>query len=382
MRTHYVTRALAAGHDVTLLGFAYDSSSESPPFDLTVHEVPWSWPPLYRQLQDGEPGWEDAYRILDEEGDEPWFVSASGSTEMAHAIEAVLADGIDVVIFEGTDMARFAFMVPSTIPVVVDFMDVHTRIAQREVARLAPANRERAEHEAGRTLRFERRLADRCAACLVCSEREAETAREVLGFRRVFVVPNGVAPEYFAPADAAAEEFGFLLFTGTMSYPPNVEAAHHFALEILPEVRREVPEAAFHVVGKAPTREVRGLASDGVRIHADVPDVRPYYRRASVVVVPLLQGGGTRIKILEAAACAKAVVTTTMGVEGLDFRPPRELLVADGASGFASAVVELLRSPRQRAALGLAAHRRSRDYHWSAIEPRVRAIVEDVAHAR
>ena len=163
-----------------------------------------------------------------------------------------------------------------------------------------------------------------------------------------------------------------------MNYPPNIEAACFFAEEILPLVREVVPHARFHIVGADPAPEVRALASDAIVVHGRVPDVRPFLAASEVVVVPVRSGGGTRLKVLEAAASGKAIVSTRLGVEGLDFSAD-DLLIADDAPDFARAVVRLLGDPKTRRAIGSRARLVAGRYQWSAIGEEFRRILEQLA---
>jgi glycosyltransferase involved in cell wall biosynthesis len=177
------------------------------------------------------------------------------------------------------------------------------------------------------------------------------------------VVPNGVDARYFVPTPGSGQE-GYILFTGSMIYRPNVRAVQHFSREILPRIRSRSPLARFHIVGASPTKDVKDLASDHVTVHGAVPDMRPYYADAAVVVAPLLDGGGTRLKILEAAACGKAIVSTSIGAEGLEFRSRRDILLADSAGDFSDAVVGLLGDEPRRDELGRHARAASLPYDW------------------
>src|SRR5262249_61814155 len=126
---------------------------------------------------------------------------------------------------------------------------------------------------------------------------------------------------------------------------PNIDAVTWFVTDILPVVRRQVSDASLTIVGRDPTPTVQELASrvPGVTVTGTVPDVRPYLERAALVVVPLRVGGGTRLKIFEAMAMEKAIVSTHIGAEGLPVRGGEELLLADDPPSFAAAVVRLLR---------------------------------------
>jgi glycosyltransferase involved in cell wall biosynthesis len=160
---------------------------------------------------------------------------------------------------------------------------------------------------------------------------------------------------YFTPSpDPVVEDR--LLFIGALDWLANREGLVWFVQHVWPLVRQRRPNATFQVVGRNPTHEVRALRTvPGIEIVGTVPDVRPYLSRAAAVVVPLLVGGGTRLKIFEALAAGKAVVSTSIGCEGLPVVPGKHLLVADDPARLADAVAELLGDGERRAALGKAA---------------------------
>jgi glycosyltransferase involved in cell wall biosynthesis len=171
---------------------------------------------------------------------------------------------------------------------------------------------------------------------------------------RIAEVATGVDVEYFRPVPAA-EAPGTLVFTGAMDWYPNEDGILHFIEAVLPLVRRSVPDVALTVVGRNPTARVRAAAEAArVVVTGTVPDVRPFIARGEVYVVPLRVGGGTRLKIFEALAMGKAVVSTRVGAEGLPLVPGRHFLEADEPEAFAAAIVGLLRDPARRAALGAA----------------------------
>ncbi len=175
---------------------------------------------------------------------------------------------------------------------------------------------------------------------LVC--KPEDRSRFALGTRhKVFVVPNGVRP--VPPCDPADEAAGEMLFVGSLEYWPNQDAVTYFVDEVLPSIRARHPGARFTMVGARPGDAVRRLHNGAdVIVAASVPDLEPYYRRAALVVVPMRLGGGTRIKVLEALVHGRAVVTTSIGAEGLELRSGDALQIADGAEPFADACVRLL----------------------------------------
>ncbi len=162
-----------------------------------------------------------------------------------------------------------------------------------------------------------------------------------------------------------------------MNYPPNVEAVEYFVRDILPLVRNRVPGVLFNIVGNRPGPLVWALNSEKVVVHGGVPDLRPYYHGASVVVVPLLQGGGTRNKILEAGACGNAIVSTSLGAEGLSFEAGRDLLIADTPVEFAEAISRVCADNELRGRLGHGAREAAATYDWKPVGARWLAIVNE-----
>ncbi len=191
-------------------------------------------------------------------------------------------------------------------------------------------------------------------------------ASELVG-TPIRVVPNGVDTDFFRPG-TEDEDPRKLLFTGAMNYAPNADGVAHFCAEILPIIRAVVPEVSLSVVGRDPPPRVQSLARDGVAITGTVPDVRPWMNGAAVFVVPLRVGGGTRLKILEAMASGRPVVSTSLGCEGLDVKDGHNILVADTPAAFAAAVVRCLRDPSSVARSGPTAGPSFKSaYQWDAI---------------
>lgn len=194
--------------------------------------------------------------------------------------------------------------------------------------------------------------------------------------RNVVVIPNGTDEHAATPVEA--EVPGEILFVGHLSYFPNVDAVLHFHGEVLPEIRRSVPEARFRIVGFSPDDAVKALdnGADCV-VDANVEDLDPFYARASIVVVPVRLGAGTKLKVVEALAYGKAVVSTTFGAEGFDLRSGVDLITADSPARFASECVRLLSDSAARRALG--ARGRERVFArntWAAVTRQARAALQ------
>lgn len=170
----------------------------------------------------------------------------------------------------------------------------------------------------------------------------------------VELVPNGVDTKYFCPTRALKANPS-LVFTGLMDHPPNVDAVVWFCNEIFPPLRRKIPNLSFKIVGSRPHPKVLQLGkSEGVHVTGEVADIRPYLAESSALVVPLRSGGGTRLKILQAMAMERTVLSTTLGAEGLEVTPGLNILIADAADEFVSQILVLLASPQMADRLGKA----------------------------
>jgi polysaccharide biosynthesis protein PslH len=224
-----------------------------------------------------------------------------------------------------------------------------------------------------RMLRYEKETLARFDGVLAVSDADRDTFASLYpgAIRQpVHVVPTGVDTEYFSPDhQQSAVSNRQLIFTGSMDWLPNEDAMQFFCREILPLVRAEEPAARLSIVGRAPTPAVKRLAAEhDVQITGRVDDVRPYMKEAAVYVVPLRIGGGTRLKIFEAMSMGKAVVSTTIGAEGLPIAGGEHLLLADDPASFARAVVGLLRDSGRRSQLEAAARALVvARYDWSAV---------------
>jgi glycosyltransferase involved in cell wall biosynthesis len=196
---------------------------------------------------------------------------------------------------------------------------------------------------------YEHLLCKRYDAVAAVSEQDAEAIRERFGVRDVFSVPTGVDFDFFSPmAEGAGGKLPRdphdLVFTGSMDWMPNEDAILYFADEILPRIASRVPEVKVTVVGRNPTPKLQALAKREPKIvlTGRVDDVRPYIDRSAVYIVPIRVGGGTRIKIYEAMGMARAVVSTTIGAEGLPLENGKEIVLADDPGRFADEVVRLM----------------------------------------
>jgi polysaccharide biosynthesis protein PslH len=217
--------------------------------------------------------------------------------------------------------------------------------------------------------RFERHFIGRADHLLTVSDRDREAFSNMIDPSRITVIPTGVDLEYFHPS-TGQEGPNALVFSGAMDWMPNEDAIVFFVKEILPRVRKQIPDASLCVVGRDPSRGLLELGASlpGIEITGRVDDIRPYVHRGAVYVVPLRIGGGTRLKIFEAMAMGKAVISTTIGAEGLPVHPGKDIVIADDPQTFADSTIQLLRDPLRRAELGRAARELvEQNYSWDVV---------------
>ncbi len=362
IRNYNLMAQVAKRHEVHLLSFAIETQAAADLGPLqdwcrSVHTVPApqrsGWSRLWTVLTSPYP---DLYHRL-------------SSPSFHHSLAAVL-DQVrpQVVQIEGLEMAQFGLraqhMVKGPQPLWV--FDAHNaeyvlqqRVFETDVRRPRRWLGALYSWLQWHKLRgYEARVCQRADRVLACSAADASAlARLVPGLRAV-VVPNGVDTSHYEPGGVVPAPLGdqALVFTGKMDFRPNVDAVLWFCAQVWPLVRQALPQARFYIVGRDPHPRLGPLANvPGVTLTGFVDDIRPYIAAAAVYVVPLLTGGGTRLKVLEAMAMGQALVSTTLGCEGIDAQPGRDLLLADGAGEFASQVVALLNDTPRREALGRAA---------------------------
>lgn len=267
-----------------------------------------------------------------------------------HAIDTLCGEHVPDLVHLSTPFFRM-FRFPPGVPVVADAHNVEhdnlrriardTRSLFRKAFSLALAWRLRSEEVS---------CASRCDTILASSERDRDLFLTMAPKTPVTVVPNGVDLSAFIPRGLERGPRS-LVFTGVMNYTPNDEAMRKFVRQCFPRLVASVPDVRLTIVGAYPSRAIRNLASDRIRVTGHVPDVRPFLERAEVFVAPLNSGGGTRLKILEAIAMGTPVVSTSIGCEGLRLRDGEHMLVADSPESFVQAVLRLFRDPELRAGL-------------------------------
>ena len=216
--------------------------------------------------------------------------------------------------------------------------------------------------------------------CVIAVSREDRDLMEAeYGLKEVYDVPTGVDTEFFRPNGQHERRAKNLVFTGSMDWLPNEDAIRYFTEQILPRVKQSVPGVTLTVVGRNPYPGLLELSKrdPAVIVTGRVDDVRPYMEEAAVYIVPLRIGGGTRLKIYEAMAMEKPIVSTSIGAEGLPVEDGREIVLADTPETFADAVVQLVQKPQVAAEIGQRAATKVRQkFGWDKVAESFAAICE------
>lgn len=291
---------------------------------------------------------------------------------------ARLAADADLVHLDILAVAALQDALPAPRPVILNQHNVESELLQaRAGIERTPWRRRLLAWQAQRLRRFEADACNRATRVLACSAPDAARLQQLAPSARVEIVPNGVELERFAGDDGASELDDELVFVGQMGWFPNRDGVAWFIEQVLPLLRARCP-ARLTVIGHSDGMQPAPGNEDHVRFAGFVEDLRAAVLQAAVFVVPLRAGSGTRLKLLEAMALGKAIVSTHVGAEGLGLVDGEHALLADRPEAFADAVCRLLAEPDLRRRLGRAARGLAeRRYGWDAIGARLGAIYDE-----
>jgi glycosyltransferase involved in cell wall biosynthesis len=283
--------------------------------------------------------------------------------------EATSAARFDVVHVDTIGLSPFVDLDRPPAATVLTHHNIESMLMARR-SQVEPGRAAKAflAREAAKLAAAERDIPPRFDLNIVMSENDRRALAALAAAARSAVVPNGVDTEYFRPAPE--RETPALIYGGGMNMFANRDAVMHFLSEVWPAIRAARPDVKFFAVGQDPPRELLALAERDpqVVVTGYVRDIREYISQAAVYVVPLRVGGGTRLKVLDALAMGKAMVSTSLGCEGIGVTPGRDLIVADTPQAFAEATLALLADPQRRLALGRAARELvEREYAWPVV---------------
>jgi sugar transferase (PEP-CTERM/EpsH1 system associated) len=367
IRNFHLLRGLAARHEVTLFTAVNDDRERDLASGLRTYcrEVISVLVPTNRRPLRAH--------VAGMFSSAPYYRATMPSRAIAEALyRATERERYDAVQVELLQSAHLGAQLRG-VPKVIDMHNVESVYYRRLVKHVRPGlEKFLLLTDAVKLPRYQQRVLRGYDEILAVSEVDALQLRQLLPQASISVIPNGVDVEEFRP-QAVAEDPNLLVFTATFTYLPNVDAMMFFCREVLPVIRRAVPDVRLCVVGQHPGPEIQRLeAIPGIEVTGWVPDVRPYLAKAAVAIVPIRLGSGTRIKALEAMSMGKAVVSTALGAEGLQVRPGQDIEIADGTEAFAGATITLLRDAARRARMGAQARLTvTGQYSWSAIASRL-----------
>jgi polysaccharide biosynthesis protein PslH len=385
LRAWHVLKALASRHEVTLLSFLRkdDALDEAGPLRDVLARLE-TFPIASEHSHASMAG----ALLRGTSTRTPFLVAKYDSAALRRRL-AELARDADLVHFDMLPLMAHVDCVPAGVPVTFNAHNVeHHLLAKRAQIEPRLAARVFLASQVSRLQAFERRACQRADAILACSEPDAHALRELAPGCDVSVIANGVDLDGNRPAPAAPDP-DRLVFVGQMGWFPNRDGVDWFLQAVFPRILAARPQAQFVLVGKADGYEVPATVAGNVRLAGFVDDLRPDVHAAAVYVVPLRAGSGTRLKVLEAMALGKAIVTTTVGSEGIELEHGESALFADDAEEFARATLALMDSPERVASMGVAARRLAEaSYGWDAIGAQLlhrydgllgRAVFESIA---
>jgi glycosyltransferase involved in cell wall biosynthesis len=373
LRDYHFARQLATRARVTYLGLRN-------PADPSPTPIPADTGLEHSALVDKDPNFSPGKMIRGFLGPQPITVHNNRSprieAELAHLLNA--GDGFDSVQVEGVHLVSYIPLLRAARRkplIIADWHNIESEIMWRYADKASFARRLYARRTAKLIENMELKLLRDCDIHLVCSAREQAILQNRVPNARIEVVGNGVDVAFYSetePTSPTAERRD-ILFVGSMDYHANIEAALEFARDVWPAMHASYPDFRFVVVGRNPPQQVRDLAAQpGIVVTGTVDDVRPWYRSAFAVVVPLRTGSGTRLKILEALAAGVPVISTRLGAEGLDVRDRENILLAETAPEMQQAVDLLSQSPERWQALAAAGHALvEREYDWKSLGGRL-----------
>jgi glycosyltransferase involved in cell wall biosynthesis len=309
----------------------------------------------------------------------PYAVSRFASSAVQHWIRQRLAEGgIDVAVCDFLD-AAVNFPAEPGVPNVLFQHNVESEIWRRHAgAESNPVKKLLYRTEFRKMLGYEQAMVRKFDHVIAVSDHDKRLMENWAARAKISIVPTGVDCQEYSVGSSAREEMPLVVFVGAMDWEPNIGAVEHFCSKLWPRVLRAVPQARFRIVGRDPGPRVKKWACDSVEITGRVRSVVDHLREAAVVVVPIQIGGGTRLKIYEAMAAGKAVVSTSVGAEGLEVHDGRDIVIADDQAGFARAVVTFLRDPEERHRFGEAAAKQAAQFDWAVAGKKFAAVLESL----
>ena len=377
IRSYNILRHLAKEHEVTLLSY-YGGDRDSDYEAAIAQRLPGAQT-IYTAAPEGTLAQSLDY-ILQLPSIAPYAVRKFTDRRVRQEVARRLSeDSLDVVV---CDFLSASSNFPETLsaPVVLFQHNVETMLWRRMAeTEKTPLRKLSYSIEARKMSAYETRTLSRFQHVIAVSDHDRDAMLTLSPACPITVVPTGVDTEQYQVVPSVSGRPPLIVFTGSMDWEPNIDAMEYFCRDVWPAVLGAFPDARFQIVGRNPHPRVQRLASSSVEVTGTVASVIDYLRTATVVIVPLRIGGGTRLKIFEAMAMAKAMVSTSIGAEGLDVTHGRDVLIADNAQAFADSILLLLRDPQLRRTYEHNAAALAARFDWSQIARRFADVLREAS---
>ncbi len=375
LRIYNILKNIVPHNDVTLAMFGNQTDEERLRKEFNgvvqkIHTVPEPWQRKYYRLG-------QLYSTLNNHS---FFHMLAVNREMQSLLDRLLSsDSYDIVQTEFSHLGSYTLRTSA-----VKILDAHN--VEYDNFRRMWVNDQRPIRKFHYFLEYKKLFAEEIKGCtkqdalFLTSERDKEIFDRDVHNVPKFVIPNGVDSNYFASSNQEPEPFT-LVFTGMMAYVPNYDGILYFLDEIFPLILKKYPQVKVYIVGNRPPKQLLDRASHNVIITGFVEDVRPYIRRASVYIVPLRMGGGTRLKIGEALSMKIPIVTTSIGCEGIDIVSGESAIIADDPVTFAEGVISLFQDKALKEKFVRNGYSLMQaKYEWSVIGIKIRELYQELVN--
>ncbi|WP_281560883.1 glycosyltransferase [Thalassomonas sp. RHCl1] len=298
----------------------------------------------------------------------PFVVRKYFSQELARAIEEKLAtEQFDLVHFDMLPLAQYGKLL-GNVPYVLNNHNVESLLLKRRAENADSLPEKIFFSNQGKSLhRFEADVCARAKETFVCSQIDADILQELSPAAKISVVENGVDTQFFSPGKQEQIE-NSLVFVGGMGWFPNKDGMIFFMDEVMPKILAKIPDAKLTLVGKSTGVQIPQDVKDNITVTGFVDDFRPIVASAAVYILPIRVGSGTRLKLLEAMAMGKAIVSTSVGAEGVNLNADENIIYADDASAFARGIIALLTDSEKNNRFGHSARELATSkYDWDII---------------
>lgn len=308
-----------------------------------------------------------------------WLRSAAAARTLR---ELSLRNNYSIAHFDVISLARYRELL-SSVPATLGHHNIESHMMQRRAANEENLLKKAYFCQEGRRLKaYERTWAPRFAANIVCSDLDGERLRRIVPGVQTTTIPNGVDCEYFRSSEVV-ERPDSLIFVGTMNWYPNADAVLYLLREIWPQLLARRPTATLDIVGANAPHSIKESAQSlrGVRVHGFVPEIRAMMDSTAIYVCPVRDGGGTKLKILDACAMQKCIVAHPIACEGILVESGINVKFAETAAQFVQAIIELLDDSAARHAMGRAARELvTRHYSFNSIGKEMTRCLEEIAN--